>query len=147
MLYSYPRVSNCHVYILFVLVYSYFIFFYSSRYRCETCDDFDLCSTCKARVTHNQAHNFRFINNEQSFPPQYTQQQKMDVPEANSSSTSCQSFNPSQTIFICDFCDSDIVGIRHTCGACPGINIEKKFYPINCLTDHYLFFFICFYVD
>ena len=68
---------------------------------------------CKSRVNHNPEHNFRFND---PTPSVY-------IPEelfvGKSSGASEQSI-PSQTVYICDYCDSDIVGIRHTCGACPG---------------------------
>ncbi|KAI9252767.1 hypothetical protein EDC94DRAFT_620602 [Helicostylum pulchrum] len=93
------------------------------RWRCETCDDFDLCSTCKSRVNHNQTHNFRHIKKETSFYPQ-----ENNAPEQND--TDSDESNPSQTIFICDYCDSDIVGIRHTCGACPDFDLCHSCFSI-----------------
>lgn len=92
----------------------------SQRWRCETCDDFDLCGTCKTRVNHNQTHNFRSIKKETSFHIQ-----ENNAPDKND--TDSYESNPSQTIFICDYCDSDIVGIRHTCGACPGKYLYKHY--------------------
>ncbi|KAG2201221.1 hypothetical protein INT47_013032 [Mucor saturninus] len=92
------------------------------RWRCETCEDFDLCSTCKSRVVHDKKHNFRSINN----TPQHTQPDivpdhtDMDLNEPK----------PLQTIFICDYCDSDIVGIRHTCGACPDFDLCHSCFAI-----------------
>jgi hypothetical protein len=45
-----------------------------------------------------------------------------------------QSFTQSHSLFICDYCDSDIVGIRHTCGACPGkkvIYLKSFFFQLT----------------
>ncbi|KAI8075708.1 hypothetical protein BDF21DRAFT_423513 [Thamnidium elegans] len=93
------------------------------RWRCESCDDYDLCSTCKTRVNHNQTHNFRFIKKETSFHAQ-----ENNVPDEKD--TDSYESNPSQTIFICDYCDSDIVGIRHTCGACPDFDLCHSCFSI-----------------
>lgn len=106
----------------------------SQRWRCETCEDFDLCSTCKSRVIHDKRHNFRSIKN----IPQHTQQDI--VPDQIDTEPDVS--KPLQTIFICDYCDSDIVGIRHTCGACPGKKKKKKFAKTN-LTFVKLDFDLC----
>ncbi|KAG1499046.1 hypothetical protein G6F52_012701 [Rhizopus delemar] len=34
------------------------------RWRCETCEDFDLCSTCKCHMTHHPDHKFKFIKDD-----------------------------------------------------------------------------------
>ncbi|KAG1473087.1 hypothetical protein G6F56_001153 [Rhizopus delemar] len=65
------------------------------RWRCETCEDFDLCSTCKCHMTHHPDHKFRFI--------------KEDTND--------------QILYTCDYCNSDIVGIRHTCTSCPDFDL------------------------
>ncbi|KAG1324015.1 hypothetical protein G6F62_009340 [Rhizopus arrhizus] len=65
------------------------------RWRCETCEDFDLCSTCKCHMTHHPDHKFKFIKDDGKKPTFYT----------------------------CDYCDSDIVGIRHTCTSCPDFDL------------------------
>jgi hypothetical protein len=64
-------------------------------------------------VIHEKKHNFRSIKN----TPRHTQPENI-VPDQMD--TESNESKPLQTIFICDYCDSDIVGIRHTCGACPG---------------------------
>lgn len=43
-------------------------------------------------MTHHPDHKFKFIKDDGKKPTFYT----------------------------CDYCDSDIVGIRHTCTSCPG---------------------------
>ncbi|RCH90920.1 hypothetical protein CU098_003932 [Rhizopus stolonifer] len=86
------------------------------RYRCETCDDFDLCSTCKSRVNHNPSHNFRHISTVNNNIP-------LSTPEPYvSDESSCSSYW-THNLFICDYCDTEIVGIRHTCGACPDFDV------------------------
>lgn len=99
------------------------IILFSKRWRCETCDDFDLCSACKSRVNHNPQHNFRFITSSSPSPqPKPQPQPPLNMNTHYEASGSCASSQsePSQTIFICDYCDSDIVGIRHSCAVCPG---------------------------
>ncbi|CAO3621646.1 unnamed protein product [Mucor hiemalis] len=101
------------------------------RWRCETCDDFDLCSTCKSRVNHNPQHNFRFITSSSPSPPQQKTQPQpfvnMNYDERCSSSSQSE---PSQTIFICDYCDNDIVGIRHSCAVCPDFDLCHSCFSI-----------------
>ncbi|CAO0803318.1 unnamed protein product [Mucor circinelloides] len=89
------------------------------RYHCETCDDFDLCSICKCRVNHDPAHNFRLEDKHANQYGYSAKEREQETPE----SASVESNQPSQTVFVCDYCDSDIVGIRHTCGACPDFDL------------------------
>ncbi|KAI9272536.1 hypothetical protein BY458DRAFT_508547 [Sporodiniella umbellata] len=65
------------------------------RWRCETCEDFDLCSTCKCHITHHPDHKFKLIKDNFS----------------------------TQVTYTCDFCNSHIVGIRQTCTACPDFDL------------------------
>ncbi|KAL9558053.1 hypothetical protein MBANPS3_001076 [Mucor bainieri] len=90
------------------------------RYHCETCDDYDLCSICKCRVNHDPAHNFRL---EDKHVSQFGYSAREQEQEAMESAASIDSTQPAQTVFVCDYCDSDIVGIRHTCGACPDFDL------------------------
>ncbi|KAI8344902.1 hypothetical protein EDC96DRAFT_328288 [Choanephora cucurbitarum] len=92
------------------------------RYLCETCDDFDLCSACKSRVNHDATHNFRYIapidNNPP--PPKMTEQHSSDESSCSTQSRSAQNR------FFCDNCDSEIVGVRHTCTSCPDFDLCNK---------------------
>ncbi|CEP15150.1 hypothetical protein [Parasitella parasitica] len=91
------------------------------RYHCETCDDFDLCSICKCRVNHDPAHNFRLKDNYGNGADHLVKEREQAITE---SACNTESFPQSpQTVFVCDYCDSDIVGIRHTCGACPDFDL------------------------
>ncbi|KAF1800628.1 hypothetical protein V8B55DRAFT_1534289 [Mucor lusitanicus] len=90
------------------------------RYHCETCDDYDLCSICKCRVNHDPAHNFRL---EDKHVSQFGYIARDQDQEAMESAASAESNPPPQAVFVCDYCDSDIVGIRHTCGACPDFDL------------------------
>ncbi|KAI8641599.1 hypothetical protein BD408DRAFT_367952 [Parasitella parasitica] len=94
------------------------------RYHCETCDDFDLCSICKCRVNHDSTHNFRlkdkYVNNADYSAKELEQVVAESV---------CHP-QPPLTVFVCDYCDSDIVGIRHTCGACPDFDLCHSCFSI-----------------
>ncbi|KAK4512641.1 calcium channel protein [Mucor velutinosus] len=90
------------------------------RYHCETCDDYDLCSICKCRVNHDPAHKFRL---EDKHVNQFRCIAGEQGQEAMEGAASVESNQPPQTVFVCDYCDSDIVGIRHTCGACPDFDL------------------------
>jgi hypothetical protein len=67
-------------------------------------------------VNHNPTHNFRLEDKHVSNPEFLAKEKEQNLTE----NTFAEVSNLPQTVFVCDYCDSDIVGIRHTCGACPG---------------------------
>ncbi|KAI8877423.1 hypothetical protein K501DRAFT_230268 [Backusella circina FSU 941] len=83
----------------------------NNRWRCSTCDDFDLCSTCKARVNHDPKHTLHYIEPE-ARPSQN-----------NGKSDSTEKSNSPHMDYMCDYCDAYIVGVRHRCSACPDFDL------------------------
>lgn len=86
-------------------------------------------------MNHDPAHNFRLEDKHANQYGYSAKEREQETPE----SASVESNQPSQTVFVCDYCDSDIVGIRHTCGACPGTcayaeNIKAGQPTNQCLT-------------
>ncbi|KAG1345966.1 hypothetical protein G6F62_003993 [Rhizopus arrhizus] len=58
---------------------------------CDTCDNFDLCNTCRFQLNHDPDHNLIYIK---------------------------EKFKESHNA--CKHCDSELVGTRYTCTSCPG---------------------------
>lgn len=67
-------------------------------------------------MNHNPAHNFRLEDKDVNNPGCIAKEKEQNFTENAFAEINSQP----QTVFVCDYCDSDIVGIRHTCGACPG---------------------------
>ncbi|KAG1548805.1 hypothetical protein G6F47_009893 [Rhizopus delemar] len=58
---------------------------------CDTCDNFDLCNTCRFQLNHDPDHNLIYTK---------------------------EKFKESHNA--CKHCDSELVGTRYTCTSCPG---------------------------
>lgn len=76
-------------------------------------------------MNHDPAHNFRLEDKHVNQFGYGAREQEREIME---SAASVESNQLPQTVFVCDYCDSDIVGIRHTCGACPGtcVSVSKQ---------------------
>ncbi|KAI8327509.1 hypothetical protein BD560DRAFT_417989 [Blakeslea trispora] len=88
------------------------------RYVCKTCDDFDLCSVCKSRVNHDSTHKFLCIT-----PTIYNDPPTKISEQHSSDEGSCRTQPLPQNRFQCDECNTDIVGIRHSCSSCPDFDL------------------------
>jgi len=88
------------------------------RYKCATCPDYDLCSTCypKVDVHHDAHHAFYQIKNP------IRREQRITLPSHGalySSSVELKDLNDDHDGFYCDGCDaSPIKGSRYRCLQC-----------------------------
>ncbi|KAI8970231.1 hypothetical protein BDF20DRAFT_890012 [Mycotypha africana] len=103
---------------------------HGQRYRCETCNDFNLCNTCKDTMNHHPAHRFKLIRGDYTniSTPSRISDGYFDIERPLC--TPDYDIFQQQNIYICDFCDSDIVGIRHTCGSCPDFDLCHSCFSI-----------------
>ena len=85
------------------------------RYRCQTCHDFDLCSTClgknRSRAPHQPHHTLRPIP-----PPGACGPRTRPSPP---SSRPMPATSPVVHHATCDICSAAIVGTRWRCTSCP----------------------------
>ncbi|KAI8970848.1 hypothetical protein BDB01DRAFT_813515 [Pilobolus umbonatus] len=98
----------------------------SQMWHCETCEDYDLCGVCKSRLPHNPNHKFNYIN--KSYPDKHISTQANSVYQPPEDQKSIHS--SASDIFKCDYCASDIVGIHHTCTACPDFDLCNACFSI-----------------
>ncbi|CAE6514737.1 unnamed protein product [Rhizoctonia solani] len=108
------------------------------RYKCENCDDVDLCMDClgnleRATIQHAAWHTEQQMDKPVRFVP-YT---KNPTPQTPTSSTVPLATHQAN----CDACDKTIVGTRHKCTVCFDFDLCDACYsagaqPIDHKSEH-----------
>ncbi|KAG0320193.1 hypothetical protein BG000_003662 [Podila horticola] len=102
-----------------------------NRYKCDQCNNFDLCQGCYDLKEHHSDHTFQVIelcrNEGEACAPR---------PRCFSSSSSSHSHGrcrrPRQTAHLasCDLCQQIINGVRHHCLQCPDFDLCDNCMPL-----------------
>ncbi|KAJ1302722.1 hypothetical protein OPQ81_003037 [Rhizoctonia solani] len=108
------------------------------RYKCENCDDVDLCMACLghleyATIQHAAWHTEQRIDKPVRFVP-YSKESKPQTPKPQTTPLAVHSAE-------CDACDKTIVGTRHKCTACYDFDLcdvcyHAKAQPLDHKTEH-----------
>ncbi|CAE6416713.1 unnamed protein product [Rhizoctonia solani] len=109
-----------------------------SRYKCENCDDVDLCTSClgsleRATIQHAAWHNEQRLDKPVRFVP-YTKDIKPQTPTPSTVPLAVHAAE-------CDACDQTIVGTRHKCTVCHDFDLcdacfKASAQPLNHKTEH-----------
>lgn len=107
-----------------------------SRYRCENCDDADLCTSClgnieRATIQHAAWHTEQRMDKPVRFVP-YTKEPQTPTPSAAPLAVHAAN---------CDACDKTIVGTRHKCTVCFDFDLcdvcyDARAQPLNHKAEH-----------
>ncbi|KAG0087268.1 hypothetical protein BGZ93_011062 [Podila epicladia] len=101
------------------------------RYKCDQCNNFDLCQGCYDLKEHHSDHTFQVIERcrkeEEACAP------RPRCPSSSSASHGhgrCQ--RPRQTVHLasCDLCQQIINGVRHHCLQCPDFDLCDNCMPL-----------------
>ncbi|CCO29832.1 putative protein C6orf106 homolog [Rhizoctonia solani AG-1 IB] len=99
-----------------------------SRYKCQNCEDADLCTAClgnveRATIQHAAWHAEQRMDAPVRFVP-YDKDVKPETPKSSPHPLAVHAAE-------CDACDETIVGVRHKCVVCHDFDLCDACYKVN----------------